>query len=106
MTEEEVNNGEEIEVYAEAQQKSENFEENNRFLLKERFEIDFSQPISWLNNNSARAFAVTDRIDVNRRLFALICSKETSPRLSLLPYLKSIDNSALMKKNFTVLFSV
>ena len=97
MTEEEVNNGEEIEVYAEAQQKSENFEENNRFLLKERFEIDFSQPISWLDNNSARAFAVTDRIDINRRLFALICSKETSPRLSLLPYLKSIDNSALMK---------
>ena len=71
--------------------------DNQKFLLKERFEIDFQRPLSWLDNNGAKAFAVTDRIDTSRRLFALICCSETSPRLSILPYLKSMENSSLMK---------
>ena len=71
--------------------------DNQKFLLKERFEIDFSRPLSWLDNNGAKAFAVSDRIDTSRRIFALICCAETPPRLSILPYLKSIENSALMK---------
>ena len=71
--------------------------DNQKFLLKERFEIDFSRPLVWLDNNGGKAFAVSDRIDTTRRLFALICCGETPPRLSILPYLKSIENSALMK---------
>ena len=71
--------------------------ENDKFLMKERFEIDFSEHLTWLDNNSAKAYPVTDRIDSTRRLFALVCDNETSPRLSILPYLKSIDNPALMK---------
>lgn len=66
-------------------------------LLKERFEIDFAHPLTWLDNNGGKAFAVTDRIDSSRRLFALICCGETPPRLSILPYLKSLENSSLMK---------
>ncbi len=86
----------EVNTYAE-EQKAGNQSANNKYLMKERFEIDFSTPIPWLDNNAAKAYAVTDRIDAGRRLFALICSNETSPRTSLLAYLKSIENNSLMK---------
>ena len=63
----------------------------NVFLLKERFEINFQKPLEELNTNGAEAFEVKDHITPQRKLFALICSNETSPRLSYLAYLKSID---------------
>lgn len=68
-----------------------------KFILKERYEIDFSSRLSWLDNNSAAAYTVTDRIDASRKLFALICSKDQAPRLSLLSFLKSADIPHLMK---------
>lgn len=86
----------EVSTYAEAE-KSSRPDIDFKYLMKERFEIDFSKPIPWLDNNSATAYLVLDKIDISRKLFALICSNETSPRLSILPYLKSIDNASLMK---------
>ena len=67
------------------------------FLIKERFEILFSSPMPQHNTNDALAYKVTDRINPKRDLFALICSSETSPRLSNIPYLKSIENSHILK---------
>lgn len=70
---------------------------NNKYLLKERYEIDFSTPLEWLNANGAEAYKVEDKIDSKKELFALICNNTTAPRSSLLPYLKSIDHPHLMK---------
>ena len=66
-------------------------------LLKERFEICFDQPLPKLNSNGALAYEVKDNINPQRNLFALICGDETSPRLSYLPYLKSIDSPYILK---------
>lgn len=71
--------------------------EKQTFLVKERFEINFDEPLRWLDTNGALAYKVTDRIDPRRDLFALVCGNETAPRSSLLPYLKSIDHPNLMK---------
>ncbi len=67
------------------------------YLLKERFEICFDQPLPKLNSNGAIAYEVKDNINPQRNLFALICGDETSPRLSYLPYLKSIDSPYILK---------
>ena len=67
------------------------------FLIKERFEVLFDSPLPQHNANDALAYKVSDRINPKRELFALVCSNETSPRLSLISYLKSIDNSHIMK---------
>lgn len=67
------------------------------FLLKERFEICFDIPLPELNANGAKAFDVKDNINPQRSLFALICGKELSPRLSYLPYMKSIDAPNILK---------
>lgn len=70
---------------------------NNKYLLKERFEIDYSTPLEWLDNNGATAYKVEDKIDPRKELFALICNNNTAPRSSFLPYIKSIDNPNIMK---------
>ena len=70
---------------------------SNRFLVKERYEIDYSQPLPWLDSNGAKAFRVIDRIDTKRGLFALLCSNTTCPRSTILPYIKSIECHGLMK---------
>ncbi len=70
---------------------------NNVFLLKERFEINFKEPLPELDTNGATAYAVKDHITPQRNLFALVCSNETSPRLSYLAYLKSIDAPNILK---------
>lgn len=69
----------------------------NVFLLKERFEIDFQKHLVELDTNGAEAFEVKDHITPQRKLFALVCSNETSPRLSYLAYLKSIDAPNILK---------
>lgn len=69
----------------------------NKYLVKERFEIDYSQPLPWLDNNGAKAYRVIDRIDTKRGLFALLCSNTTCPRSTILPYIKSIECRSLMK---------
>lgn len=67
------------------------------FLLKERFEIRFDYPLPELDANGAKAYEVKDNINPQRHLFALICGQETSPRLSYLPYMKSIDVPNILK---------
>ncbi len=69
----------------------------NGFLLKERFDIRFDTPLPQFDSNGAKAFDVKDNISPQRNLFALICSSETAPRLSYLPYMKSIDTPNLLK---------
>lgn len=49
----------------------------NRFLVKERYEIDYAQPLPWLDSNGAKAFRVIDRIDTKRGL--LPCFAATPP---------------------------
>lgn len=66
-------------------------------LLKERYEINFRAPLDNLNCNGAKAYKVNDRIDTRRELFALVASKDTCPRSSFLPYLKSLDHPNIMK---------
>lgn len=84
------------------EQLNEEPEENNEFvtnvfLLKERFEINFQKPLIELDTNGADAFEVKDHINPQRTLFALVCSNETSPRLSYLAYLKSIESPYILK---------
>ena len=69
----------------------------NIYVLKERFEIDFNSPLPVFDTNGAKAFAVTDKINPQRPLFALICNNNFPPRLSVLPYLKSTENPNLLK---------
>ena len=86
-------------------EESENTEETS-FLLKERFEIYFNKPLPELDSNGASAFEVKDNINPQRNLFALICGKETCPRLSYLPYMKSIDTPHILKLvEYGVIFS-
>ena len=72
-------------------------EKEHTYVLKERYTIDFSAPLVWLDTNGAKAYKVEDKINDKKELFALICNNFTSPRSSLLPYLKSIDHPAIMK---------
>ena len=65
-------------------------------LLKERFEINFDHPLSEFDANGAHAFEATDKTNPSRPLFALVCSDEL-PRLSYLPYMKSIDSPYILK---------
>lgn len=69
----------------------------NSFLLKERFEIRFGQPLPEFDSNGAKAYEVKDHINPQRQLFALVCGQESSPRLSYLPYMKSIDVPNILK---------
>ena len=65
-------------------------------LLKERFEIDFSQPLNEFDTNGAKAYAVSDKTNPSRQLIALVCTSDL-PRLSYLPYMKSIDSPYILK---------
>ena len=71
--------------------------EDNVYLLKERFEIDYNRPLEEFDTNGAKAYAVKDKINPQRELFALICDNNFPPRLSILPYLKSIESPNLLK---------
>ncbi len=65
-------------------------------LLKERFEINLTHPMPEFNCNGASAFEAIDKTNPSRALFALICLDEL-PRLSYLPYMKSIDSPFILK---------
>lgn len=70
---------------------------DNLYLVKERFEIDYNSPLPDLNVNGAKAYVVKDKINPQRELFALLCDNNFPPRLSMLPYLKSIEHPNLLK---------
>ena len=65
--------------------------------LKERYIIDFNEPMQNLDTNGAKAYEASDMIDKNKLLFALVCAKETTPRHSILPYIKSLNSPHLLK---------
>ena len=67
------------------------------FLLKERFEIIFDNALPELNANGAKAYEVKDKINLSSQLFALICNNDHPPRMSILPYLKSMNHPNLLK---------
>ncbi len=70
---------------------------NQSVLVKERYEIKFDTPLPQFDTNGAQAYEVKDKINPQRELFALICDNKFPPRLSKLPYLKSIDHPHLLK---------
>lgn len=69
----------------------------NIYVVKERFEINFDTPLPDFDTNGGKAFIAIDKTNASRRLFALVCNNDSPPRLSILPYLKSIDNPHLLK---------
>ncbi len=69
----------------------------NFYTVKERFEIDYNQPLPAFDTNGAKAYAVKDKINPQKELFALICDNKFPTRLSILPYLKSIDHPNILK---------
>ncbi len=69
----------------------------NSFLAKERYEIFYDQPLPEFNVNGALAYQVKDKVNPQKELFALICDNNFPPRLSVLPYLKSIDHPNILK---------
>lgn len=70
---------------------------DNFYVVKERFEIDYNQPLPDLDTNGAKAYTVKDKINPQKQLFALICDNQFPARLSILPYLKSIDHPNILK---------
>lgn len=73
------------------------FTGSGTFLVKERYEIKFDTPLPGFNTNGAVAYDVKDKTNPQRELFALIAGNDYSPRLSYLPYLKSIDHPNILK---------
>lgn len=71
--------------------------ENTGIVLKERYEINYAKPLPDYDTNGAKAYTVIDKVSQSRRLFALICSNETSARISLLPQLKSMEHPAVLR---------
>ncbi|TVR99649.1 MAG: hypothetical protein EA406_02905 [Rhodospirillales bacterium] len=65
-------------------------------LLNQRFEIDPSAPLPTFANGPAQAFAVTDRHQPGRRLFALVCSPERPFRAHVLELLGNAAPPGLM----------
>lgn len=75
----------------------ENSNNSQSIVLKERFEIDYNMPLPELNTNNALAYQVKDKTMPTRDLFALICNNNTPPRMSILPYLRSISHPSLLQ---------
>ena len=93
MTDEEENNNESA---MQPEQQPQPISEANTFIIKERFEIDLAHPLNEYDTNGALAFAAVDRTNPSRQLFALICTHDI-PRLSYLPYMKSIESPYILK---------
>jgi hypothetical protein len=60
-------------------------------LLRDRFLIDSNAPLTDLDSPSAKAFAVEDRRDPTRKLYALICTPGLPPRSSVMALLKGTN---------------
>ena len=69
----------------------------DNFLLKERYEIRFNQPLPQYDSNGALGYETKDNINPQRSLFALVCGEKNAPRLSYLSYMKSIDVPNILK---------
>lgn len=66
-------------------------------LLFDRFEVDPGKPIPQLDTPSARAYAVEDRRDPSRNLYALICAPGVPPRTSHMAMLKGLGTTGVLE---------
>lgn len=98
MTEEDTEEAKEDAIIKENSETPETAEEqmSGMVLLKERFEINLSRPMPEFDTNGALAYEVIDKTNPTRSLFALVCT-DALPRLSYLPYMKSIDSPYILK---------
>lgn len=60
-------------------------------LLRDRYLIDSDSPLPQLDSPSAKAFAVEDRRDPARKLFALICTPGLPPRAGVMALLRGCN---------------
>ena len=58
-------------------------------VLRERFLIDASQPITELDTQSAKAYVAEDRRDLGRQLYGLVCTPGLPVRLNSIKFLKA-----------------
>lgn len=65
-------------------------------LLRERYLIDPSSPLGELDSPSARAYAVQDRQDLKRTVFALICEPGLPPRTEVMAALRGATFPGMM----------
>ena len=65
-------------------------------LLRERYLIDPSSPLGELDSPSARAYAVQDRQNLNRKVFALICEPGLPPRTKVMGALRGATFPGMM----------
>ncbi len=65
-------------------------------LLRERYLIDASSPLVELDSPSAKAYAVQDRKQLNRQLFALICAPGLPPRTKVMAALRGATIPGMM----------
>ncbi len=64
--------------------------------LRERYLIDPSSPLGELDSPSARAYAVQDRQNLNRKVFALICEPGLPPRTKVIAALRGATFPGMM----------
>lgn len=65
-------------------------------LLRDRYAIDPALRLPELDSPSAEAFAVEDRKDPPRPLFALVCSPDLPPRAAAMSQIKGMNVSGLL----------
>lgn len=57
-------------------------------VLRDRYQIDPASPLPGFDAASAKAYAVSDRLETGRNLFALICTPGLPPRVDVMAALK------------------
>ncbi|MEQ9328303.1 MAG: protein kinase family protein [Rhodospirillales bacterium] len=69
---------------------------NGKPVLRDRFMIDPASPIPELDLPNAAAYAVTDRRDAARQLYALVCKPELTPRIEEMRKLRGSSAPGLL----------
>ncbi len=70
--------------------------QNSPPTLRERYVIDPSQELAELSQPSVKAYAVQDKRDPGRPLFALVCKPNLQPRMNALGFLKGENIRGLL----------
>lgn len=69
---------------------------NGKPVLRDRYLIDPASPIPELDLPNAGAFAVSDRRDPARELYALVCRPEITPRIKEMRSLRGLSSAGLL----------
>lgn len=69
---------------------------NGKPVLRDRFTIDPTTPIPELDMPNAGAYAVTDRRDAARQLYALVCKPDLTPRIDEMRLLRGSSAQGLL----------